>query len=196
MVDLLPFDPARVSILPIKEATFRGFDQHLIRGLTVGKCVCVKFFISEPGGKQCARLRDKTVLRRNLISTLVQVCGRWLWIESIQPKVVKLLRKDGNRESRSLPVANLQIELAERIKALERCVALQRWQTLDWRANEAIFQRLGEREPVFYQRPSDGGAWRESSNANNVPIAAAGARSKILYGEVKFVEVARTGFYA
>src|SRR5580693_7155260 len=46
LVDFLPFDPAGVSILPIEEAPFRGIDQHLIWGLTVGKRVCVKLFIS------------------------------------------------------------------------------------------------------------------------------------------------------
>src|SRR3984957_17539550 len=163
MVDLLPFDSTRISILPIKEATFCGFDQHLIGSLTVGKCVCVKLFIGEPGGKQCARLRRVAVLRGNLISSLVQVCGRWLWVERIQPKVVKLLWEDGNRQSCSLSVANLQIELAERIKAFECCVTLQWRQTLDRRSDEAIFQRLSECEPVFYQRPGDGHAWRESS---------------------------------
>src|ERR1700688_272680 len=71
MVELLPFDSTRISILPIKEATFRGFDQHLIRSLTVGKCVCVNLFIGEPRGEQCARLRNVAVLRTNLISTLV-----------------------------------------------------------------------------------------------------------------------------
>ena len=71
MVDLLPFDSTRISILPIKETTFCGFDQHLIRSLTVGKCVCVKLLIGEPREKQCARLRNVGVLRRNLISTLV-----------------------------------------------------------------------------------------------------------------------------
>src|SRR5580704_9251672 len=71
MVDLLPLDSTRISILSIKEAAFCGFDQHLIRSLTVGKCVCVKLFIGEPRGKQSARLRNVAVLRRNLISTLV-----------------------------------------------------------------------------------------------------------------------------
>src|ERR1700674_360906 len=71
MVDLLPFDATRISILPIKEATFCGVDQHLIPSLTVGKCVCVKLFIGEPRGKQCARLCSVAVLRRNLISSLV-----------------------------------------------------------------------------------------------------------------------------
>src|SRR5580658_273023 len=136
------------------------------------------------------------VLRGNLVSALMQVCGRWLWIERIQPEVVKLLREYCNRQSGGLSAANLQIELAERIKALECCVTLQRRQTFDRRTDEAVFQRLGKREPVFYQRPGDRGAWCEPSNANNVPIAVPRARNKILNGEVKFVEVARAGFHA
>src|ERR1700733_13631682 len=34
MVDLLPFDSTRISILSIKEATFCGGDQHLIPSFT------------------------------------------------------------------------------------------------------------------------------------------------------------------
>src|ERR1700758_3698151 len=65
VVDLLPFDSTRISILPIKEAAFSGFDQHLIRSLAVGKCVCIELFIGEPRGKQCARPGNVVVLRRN-----------------------------------------------------------------------------------------------------------------------------------
>src|ERR1700732_5180953 len=47
MVDLLPFDSTRISILPIKEPTLCGFDQHLIRSLTVGKRVRIELFVSD-----------------------------------------------------------------------------------------------------------------------------------------------------
>src|SRR5262249_12384446 len=67
----LPLESAGVTILPIEEATFRGFNQQPIGFLTVRKRVRIKLFISESRGKQGARLGNVAVLCGNLITTLV-----------------------------------------------------------------------------------------------------------------------------
>src|SRR5271165_2138924 len=120
------------------------------------------------------------MLRRDLFSALVEVRGRRLRCEGIQPEVVELLWKHGDRQGCRLFFIDLQIQLGERIEALKLHIALQRRQTLDGCANEAVFKRLSERESIFYQRPVDSGPRSESFNSNNVTIPVSGPRDDVL----------------
>src|SRR4029077_12146520 len=120
------------------------------------------------------------VLRRNLVSALMQIWRRRLGSKSIQPQIVQLLWENGNGQSCSLVFVDLQIELAKRIKAFDLRVALKRRQALDGRPDEAVFERLSEREPIFYDGPGQGDSRRESADANNVTIAVSSSRYKVL----------------
>src|SRR5262245_39075820 len=111
------------------------------------------------------------MLPGNLISATMQVWRRRLRSKSVESKIVELFRKDGNRQSCGLFVVDLEIELTERVEALELRVALKRGETLDRCANEAIFKRLSKRDFVLHERPSKSDPRRESSNSNHVTVA-------------------------
>lgn len=53
------------------------------------------------------------MLRRDLVSALVQVRRRRLRSKGIQSKIVEFLRENGNRESRGVSFVDVQIELPE-----------------------------------------------------------------------------------
>src|SRR5271170_4448343 len=116
------------------------------------------------------------MLRGDLLSTLVQVWSRGLWCEGIQSEVVELLRENRDRQGCRLSFIDHQIQLSERIEALELRVALQRRQTLNRRADVAVFERLREGQSIFYERPGNRGPRSESLDTDYVTIAVSGSR--------------------
>src|SRR5208337_363830 len=126
----------------------------------------------------------------------MEVRGGGLRGKSIQSEVVKLLGENGEGYRCRLGFINLEIQLAEGIKALKLHVALKRRKAFDGCANEAVFKRLSERQSIFNDRPGKGGPGSESFDSNNMTIPVSGPWNQVLNGEMKLVEVAGTGFHA
>src|SRR5262245_25941143 len=106
------------------------------------------------------------VLGRNLISALMQVGRGRLRHKGVQAKVVEFLREDRHGQTCSLPIIDLQVELAERVKAFELRIALKWRQTLNRRAHEAVFERLCKRKLVFYDRARKSNTRRKSADSD------------------------------
>src|SRR5271166_3929414 len=141
LVDFLPLHSIGVPILAVEESAFGRFDQQAIWILTVGKDVGIKALVGQLRSEQSARIRNVAMLRRKLISALMEVWGGGLRGKSIQSEVVKLLGENGEGHRCRLGFINLEIQLAEGVEALELHVALKRRKAFDGCANEAVFKR-------------------------------------------------------
>src|SRR5262249_40449609 len=96
LVNFLPLPSICVSVLTVEEAAFVRLNKHSVGIGTVGEEVGVEVFISNLRGEQATGCRDIVMLRRNLITPLMQVRRRGLRSKRIQTEIIEFLREDSN----------------------------------------------------------------------------------------------------
>jgi hypothetical protein len=82
---------------------------------------------------------------------------------------------------------DLPIHLRDRIETLETRIALVRWQTLDGRADETIFEGLHEPQFVSFQWTAECQSRSESFDSNPFATAPSKPRKKALRLDIEFV---------
>src|ERR1700760_5127236 len=180
LVALLPFQPGCPTRLAVEVSAIGCINKKLIGIVALRGNVSIVALITDLRNQCALRASQIPMLSIKLISTLMEICGRRLWGECIQPHVVQLLRIDCQGKRRCLFRIYGQVGLCIRGKALQFCVPFQWWKAFYWRAHETVLKRLHEGDTVLDDWTGEGHSWGGSPDAGYAAVAISQARKHFL----------------
>ena len=121
------------------------------------------------------------MLQGSHVSTLMQIRGRRLGSEGIQPEIIQLLGIKRESRCHRLPRIQVHVRLGEPGQPFELHVSIERRKAVDRRSNKSILERFGEGNLILDDGAGKGGARRCGFNSDDIAVAVAQPRQEILH---------------
>src|ERR1700748_3260934 len=131
------------------------------------------------------------MLERRHVTALMKIRSRFLGRERVQAQVIVFLWEKGQRYAHRLTLCQIDVGLRKRVEAFDFAVPARGGQTGYCGADEAVFEGLGKRDPVFYKRSRECNPRRGGFHTENFAVPATHPWQEVLHREPKCVEVSR-----